>query len=289
MQSKSDNIPSMNKDLEPEKYYILNKSAFQHRIRTVNSIASLSPYLKVQEDKYLLVGQTDISIDWNIKYSFMNTFAIKLTPGFIFNFLKIPANLFTNKVVDLEEILPKEKFAHFRKLVESYSIISEKSFHISNFFKKIDIGKKAILAEFIARRIMEKPELRLEKLALEIGYSSRQIRRLVLSYTGFTPQLLYRIAKFEKCRQSILHQNEYSIFSLVQKTYENKYSDQSHMIREFKRFAGQNPSSYLSKMSELSNTESNIFIKIISEFKGDLNEYINHSVGDKNSRNNCSR
>lgn len=272
--------------MTPEEYYILNRSAFHRRVRTVNSIACLSPYLKVQENKYLLVGQTDASVDWSLKYSSMNTFAIKLTPGFIFRYLKIPANIFTNTVVDLKEILSKEKFACLRELTESYGTVSEKSLRILNFLKSVDVEKNTILSEFIVRRIMEKSDLKLEKLALEIGYSSRQIRRLVLSYTGFTPQLLYRIAKFEKCRSSLLPQNENPILPLIQKTYENKYSDQSYMIREFKRFAGENPSSYLSKMSELSNTESDVFIKIISELKGDLNEYNNHSIGDKSRHSN---
>ncbi|EQA36335.1 DNA-binding helix-turn-helix protein [Leptospira inadai serovar Lyme str. 10] len=276
----------MNKILTPEEYYILNRSAFQRDVRTVNSNACVSPYLKVQEDKFLLVGQTDVSVDWSIKYSSTNTFAIKLGPGFIFKYLKIPADAFTNTVVDLKEILSREKFAYVRELTGSYSTADEKVLQILNFLKKVDVEKNAILSEFIAHRIMEKSDLQLEKLALEIGYSSRQIRRLVLSYTGFTPQLLQRITKFEKCRRSLLLQNENPILPLVQKTYENKYSDQSHMIREFKRFSGENPSSYLSKMSELSNTESDVFVKIIPELKGDSNEYNNRGIGDKSRRNN---
>ncbi len=246
-----------------EEYFRFREIYESPKEKTINFNASLSSYLKIQDGRFLLVGQNSIPVSKNIVFSSENSFAIKLGVGFIYRHLRIPADSFTDQVFDLSDILPKRKF---KKGIDW--ILSQKDpySNIQNLIHilKSEAPKDVIIGDFLIRKIIEQPDLQLEKLALETGYSSRQIRRIVLSYTGFSPLLLRRIAKFERSLESILAAQSNPELQMSQIAYSNEYSDQSHMIREMKRFSGNNPSMYLRKMSELSNTIEGTFVKINS-------------------------
>lgn len=66
--------------------------------------------------------------------------------------------------------------------------------------------------------------LSLDTIASKVGYSTRQLRRIVHEQTGFTPVQLYRIFRF----QAALSSGGDML----------RFADQSHMIKEFRRITG---------------------------------------------------
>ncbi|WP_165156772.1 helix-turn-helix domain-containing protein [Parabacteroides sp. ZJ-118] len=73
--------------------------------------------------------------------------------------------------------------------------------------------------------------------------SPKQFNRIFLSYVGATPKAFLRIVRMQRALFKI--QQDSSI-SFAQLAYECGFSDQSHLIKEFKLFSGYTPTEYLS-------------------------------------------
>lgn len=81
----------------------------------------------------------------------------------------------------------------------------------------------------------------------ELGISERSLERLFLGHIGLTPILYSRISRFQNA-MARLKQGAYS--SLTDVAYSSGYFDQSHFIRDFRRFSGVSPRVYLRKSVE---------------------------------------
>lgn len=81
-----------------------------------------------------------------------------------------------------------------------------------------------------------------QEFCLNNQIRNKTFTRNVLSYTGYTPKVLYAIMRFQKVGNQLIYQ-EKNKFSQME--YLNSFSDQSHFIREFKRFSGVSPSVFM--------------------------------------------
>ncbi|MCI1754330.1 MAG: helix-turn-helix domain-containing protein [Flavobacteriales bacterium] len=79
------------------------------------------------------------------------------------------------------------------------------------------------------------------------GLARRQFERRFRSTTGFSPALFLRILRFQRCFRML---ENGTVGSLTELALEAGYFDQSHFIRDFKRFSGMNPRSYFVKAPE---------------------------------------
>lgn len=71
----------------------------------------------------------------------------------------------------------------------------------------------------------------------------KQFERLFSETVGMNPKAYARIARFQKSLKLLQHRED--TFSLAQLAYRCGYADQSHLIREFRRFSGHTPRSLL--------------------------------------------
>ena len=80
--------------------------------------------------------------------------------------------------------------------------------------------------------------------------STKQFGRVFTDYIGTTPKDFLRIVRMQRALY-VLQQNPGSPFAQV--AYECGFSDQSHMIKEFKLFSGYTPAEYLSVCAPVSD------------------------------------
>lgn len=85
----------------------------------------------------------------------------------------------------------------------------------------------------------------IENVASRHGVTSRYVQKLFLQYTGLTPKLYSKIARFQDSLR-LVTKKEASLTSIA---YDCGYFDQSHFIREFKSFTGFTPSGYAQEHS----------------------------------------
>ena len=80
--------------------------------------------------------------------------------------------------------------------------------------------------------------------------SSKQFGRIFADYIGTTPKEFLRIVRMQRALYT-LQQDPTLPFAQV--AYECGFSDQSHMIKEFKLFSGYTPAEYLSVCAPVSD------------------------------------
>ena len=83
--------------------------------------------------------------------------------------------------------------------------------------------------------------LKVAEVADQMGFNVRQLERKSLAYAGVSPKMLTRISRFS---HALSLRTERS-FNWTQIAHAAGYHDQMHMIRDFREFAGEAPTSAL--------------------------------------------
>ena len=84
----------------------------------------------------------------------------------------------------------------------------------------------------------------------QTGCSERQLERMFRKYIGLSPKLYSRIIRFAHIFQVVQGSKEMNGSQLG---IASGYYDQSHFIKNFKAFAGEEPSGYFFDQSNLAN------------------------------------
>jgi methylphosphotriester-DNA--protein-cysteine methyltransferase len=102
--------------------------------------------------------------------------------------------------------------------------------------------------EFCVREI-ERTQgcISIRQLEKSTGYSSRWLNLKFEERIGISPKALCAVIRFQAVYQALMRHPE-SI--LGGKAYYNFYYDQSHFIREFKRFTGSAPTRFQARLGE---------------------------------------
>jgi AraC-like DNA-binding protein len=119
---------------------------------------------------------------------------------------------------------------------------------LSSFLeKRLQHGKedKGIFS-CISHIIHAKECIRIEQLAEQYFLSERQLQRRFKEFSGFSPKLFARIARFQSALELYSNKNK----SLTGIAHECGYYDQSHFIHDFKAFSGYHPKQYFSGRAE---------------------------------------
>ncbi len=153
----------------------------------------------------------------------------------------IPASALINRFTSLETLLGNEGKWLEEKMSASTS--SDECIHTLDAFLKsklrsIEPDPKGMATA--AKSIRQtQGNINIEKLSAEFCFSHKQFNRLFSEFIGFNPKLFARIVRFEN---ALDHHNSYD--SLTKLAYAYGYHDQSHFIREFKRFSGYPPKEF---------------------------------------------
>ena len=115
---------------------------------------------------------------------------------------------------------------------------------MNRFFleRRIPIDPDIVDQVAAVRQALADPECSsVEQLAERAGMTQSRLLRLTMGYFGFTPKLLIRKERFRR----MLHRADLFSYGNWRQFIESQYVDQSHLIRDFKRFLGLAPSQYM--------------------------------------------
>jgi AraC-like DNA-binding protein len=162
---------------------------------------------------------------------------IKLRPTTLAFLYEIDMALLTDKVVELS-IMPLRELELLVRIASSF----EKRIAIANkYFGALD--QKIIsnpLREAISKIFKSSGMTTVKELALKSGLSERQLERQFKKHIGLSPKFYSRIIRFS----SIFQLHEQGNPNWLDLTYGAGYADQSHFIRNFKAFTGDDPTAY---------------------------------------------
>lgn len=99
--------------------------------------------------------------------------------------------------------------------------------------KAATVRENRIVNHAVNNLLMNKGVLEISDLARESFVSSRQLERLFHEYVGITPKKLGNLIRYQFLWKDILYKPDFNILNAV---CQYGYTDQSHLLREFKRY-----------------------------------------------------
>jgi AraC-like DNA-binding protein len=173
-------------------------------------------------------------------------------PDGINSLLGIPANEIQDQIIQTEDIFGREGLWLEERLFEE--ITREEKIGILNAFFIKQLLKQNLKAEILMAPTLNlifknKGIINLNQLVKFTGYTERHIERKFLEVIGMAPKRFINIVKLHNFLKHINDNTGGS--SLTQIAYEAGYADQSHLIKEFKKYTGMTPRSYLNKSQKI--------------------------------------
>lgn len=192
-----------------------------------------------QQDNYLVAGQ--------IKNHFylentgaIGIFGIKLQPWTLRLLFGLDMSTITDKVIAIKDL----NLSNIESIINASAeetIFENKVETIENILSNLIKSNKASKGQEATQLIIDtKGEISIQEVIDKVGISERSLERYFKTHIGLTPKFYSRIIRFS------------NIFNLVQNndfnwsdvTYLAGFYDQSHFIKNFKEFTGEEPSNY---------------------------------------------
>ena len=177
-----------------------------------------------------------------------NILGARCHPGLASSLLGVPASELLNLSIPLRDLWGGGKTAAYLRIADQTAVAAQ-----------ISAMERALLESVAAaipidneiregvRWIARHPCARIDRLGQLLGLSSRQIQRRFAAAVGYGPKLFQSVFRFQRLLNEAHEAGGRR--GLADLASDAGYSDQSHMTREFQRFADCLPSSLLQSAS----------------------------------------
>jgi AraC-like DNA-binding protein len=166
-------------------------------------------------------------------------FGVQLQPLAVRKILGVPANKFSDTIVDLALI-----DSVFQSLWHQLADQTHFENRISVFYSWIEnkipgwYPQEKMINHFLSGT--NRHDVSVTELALSLCYSTRQLSRKMAEATGMNTEEILRYKKYLHSMDLIHHTN----LPLTKISYQSHFSDQSHFIKSFKTYTGMTPGEY---------------------------------------------
>jgi len=187
----------------------------------------------------VLVGPQCSRVNVKVHHQ-LSAIRVDFMPGGLFHLLGIPMHELFDKGFDALDFFGAEMKGINKQLQETADLQSGKDI-VEKFLLNRITNLKEILPFDSALKMLLKSNgtMAIEETAALSCLSLKQFERKCKERIGMNPKMYSRILKFSKAYR--LHE-AFPQQSWINIAYEAGYYDQMHMIRDFKAFAGVNPS-----------------------------------------------
>jgi AraC-like DNA-binding protein len=173
---------------------------------------------------------------------------LRLTPLGAHRLIALPMHELTNRIVELEDVLP------------GALDLTDRLRELHDWSERFD-EVEAFLAMRLALGTAPSPEIewswrelartggriRIATLVEELGWSPRRLITRFREQIGLTPKAAAAVIRFDRAAGALRSPAPPSFASLA---YGCGYADQAHLNRDFRRFAGTTPSTFLTSLTE---------------------------------------
>jgi AraC-like DNA-binding protein len=176
-----------------------------------------------------------------------NLMGVRFRPGGAHAFFHLPMDEFTNRVIPLDLIIGGDSsILHERllavedddrarvRVAEAWLLERRSSVHpyYTTVRRSIELFRESSFTMGVGELC--------DRLGLSNRHLIEQFRRVV----GLTPKTTSRVARFHSVIESLREPHEPDWARLA---YRFGFADQAHLVREFRRFAGVTPTTYLAR------------------------------------------
>ncbi|MEM9647736.1 MAG: helix-turn-helix transcriptional regulator [Bacteroidota bacterium] len=181
-------------------------------------------------------------------------------------FTRFSASQFTNGLVALEDMGFEKKCNILAPQLEEASTFPKKLVLLQRFvLQQIQENRQLSIKQEYVRIAVEqalgsKGNFNLKKVCNQLNVSERFLQLSFKDYVGVSPTLFSKVVRFLNAVSLLQKENH----SLTEKGLILGYYDQSHFIRDFKRFSGLSPKQYFQEshylLDEFTSEESHSFL-----------------------------
>lgn len=189
-----------------------------------------------------LYGQTTQCTEHKAKQPFHN-FGIYFQPTALKSIFGIDANELTNQHIDINELVKPIITDQLLNSTDTDQRIKLLSSFLMHQAKKRESENEKVNLAIIQ---LQKGES-LKNIQTELNISERSLERYFNQQVGISPKLYARINRFQSALESIRHTQFDKLSDIA---YQRDYFDQSHFIRDFKKFAGTSPKHFMLQANE---------------------------------------
>jgi AraC-like DNA-binding protein len=174
-------------------------------------------------------------------------------PNGIHQLLGIPANEFQDSIIPVEDVLGRKIGILQEKLSEQNN--QERVKLLNQFFSTL-IVTKPVLNQFIINHSLDfivahKGDFTLKQLVDYTGYTERHLERKFKECIGLNPKKFGNVIRLHYFLKLLKDKSDETNLTTI--CYDAGFSDQSHLIKEFKKHTGITPKEYLVSTGKLTN------------------------------------
>lgn len=154
---------------------------------------------------------------------------------------------FTNKAFDGTLIHVKLKSLHaaMEEAKDAFAKIALLNNFFASVFSKISV---TTITDYAVKILQQSGFQNIRKVSDELGISERHLEVQFKKHVGISPKTYALINRFKRMEQLLHHK---TAIKWEQMNFSHEYYDQSHFIKDFKRFTGHTPSHYLLQNFEM--------------------------------------
>ncbi len=192
-----------------------------------------------QENKIILIGLSDLpSVVDMEKDEPAGNITVEFSPLGAYRFLNIKFSEIKNTICSYENIAGKTALFLEERLVNTPTIPAKIKV-VQAFLTHLLLEQHDHIFDYCIQKLMnDKGKTSIKDLEKATGYSARWLNTKFNARIGTSAKNLASIIRFQQYYQ-LLNQNKEQIF--FEKLFYQYYYDQSHFIKEFKRFTGYAP------------------------------------------------
>ncbi len=186
-------------------------------------------------------------------------FAIFLRPWASWRLFRIPPSVIAGRVIDGGDLVGQNARDLWAKMAERESFSDRVRFAEEYLLPyALDAIACNAITNSVRYIVHRRGAVRVEELASQSALSTRQYERRFAEEMGLSPKLFARTARFQLALDAKRLTPLRSWLSIAHALH---YSDQMHMIRDFRKLAGESPSQLIGRVWDLQPwslaTESN--------------------------------
>ncbi|MBL1073824.1 AraC family transcriptional regulator [Nocardia sp. 2] len=169
--------------------------------------------------------------------------------------LGVPLSEFRNGAVDLADLFGPQAQRFVERLAET-PCWDERFALIADFLRarSAEADPDPVVAAAVARLRASRGRASITELATEIGWSRRHFARRFGDHIGLSPKSYASLARFSAALSRLTAAEAGGAPDLGELADQLGYYDQSHLTRDFQRYAGTSPARFHQAMSLSSNT-----------------------------------
>jgi AraC-like DNA-binding protein len=182
----------------------------------------------------------------------MGFFSVRFRAGAFRHFCPVPCNELINSFIDIKDLWGKQGQSFGQQVMEAgnleerISIVEKALIRFLDTYHRsegwLDMAVKKVLCSYNAVNI--------QAISRQLFISERQLERKFKESVGVTPKGFQRISRFEAVIRHLLLNRQPNYLTAA---LENGYYDQSHFIKDFNAYVGEQPSSFLQNKNFMSH------------------------------------